>query len=245
MYVPDDSNNNAYQHQSQDSSNFNNQIQSTQHNLNIISIQNQSNQLNASNSLTTPFSTQTNGTKNSNQQLLYSPTSSIYPSLSSPTEGDIRGNAPPFTLGTPGGGYQGIQSSYNIPQNSQNQSVDGLYPNTNTMSVTNTNNTATTSTVTDMYGNNISNNQATLPLNLPLQGNQFIPLDMSGGVAMGLGGAHVDPMTQMQAMNGYYLATAQQAAYPEYFQMGNFICFISFVFLFFCLFIYSFILNFF
>lgn len=54
---------------------------------------------------------------------------------------------------------------------------------------------------------------------------------MSGGVAMGLGGAHVDPIAQMQAVNGYYLATSQQGAYPEYFQMGN-IQFFSFFFFF-------------
>jgi hypothetical protein len=140
--------------------------------------------------------------KNSSNHHLYSPTSSIYPSLS-PTEGDIRGNAPPFTLGTPGGGYQGIQAGYQLQRDSQGGSTqsspEGIY---------------SSSSGAEAYGVNIP--QQT-------QAGPYIPLDMTGGVAMGLGGGvgHMDPQ-QMQAMNGYYMTAAntQQGMFPEYY-MGT------------------------
>jgi hypothetical protein len=149
------------------------------------------------------YASQNNGkTRNNANHHLYSPSSSIYPSLS-PTEGDIRGNAPPFTLGTPGGGYQGIQAHYhsqNMSQsNSSTEGGDGMY----------------STSPADGYGN-------TPPQTAASQPGQFIPLDMSGGVAVGLGanGHPMDPQ-QIQAMNNFYLAAnSQQGMFPEYF-MGT------------------------
>lgn len=131
------------------------------------------------------------GAKSANP--LYSPSSSIYPTLS-PTEGDIRGNAPPFTLGTPGGGYQGIQAGYQTQSSQVNtQSADGIYSSSTSDSFGNTNSQQTTQSVTGQYSH----------------------LDMSGA-PIGMGGAHVDPQL-MHAMNGYYMSNAPQGMFPEYF----------------------------
>jgi hypothetical protein len=209
LYVNDDEPNQSnFQHQStnpNEAATYSTQLQQTQRNLNLMS-QKFHNQQASQTAATAPnnfnYPAPNNATAKSSNPL-YSPTSSIYPSLSSPTEGDIRGTAPPFTLGTPGGGYQGIQSHYNQATAVQSaaQSQEAMYPNP-----------------TDMYGNSIQGvSQSTLP------NNQYIQLDMSGGVAMGLGGAgvQVDPVTQQQLQaNGYYIATPQQGMYPEYYQMG-------------------------
>lgn len=217
LYVNDDDPNptGRLQHQSSNSNEvttYSNQLQlqQTQRNLNLMSQQfhsQQSSQTNTATPSNFTYSAPNNASVKSSNPL-YSPTSSIYPSLSSPTEGDIRGTAPPFTLGTPGGGYQGIQSHYNHGAMTQSaiQSQEGMYSNS-----------------TDMYGNNI---QTVSSNSLP--NNPYIQLDMSGGVAMGLGGAggvQVDPVTQQQLQaNGYYIAatatTPQQGMYPEYYQMG-------------------------
>jgi hypothetical protein len=146
-----------------------------------------------SNSNTTAHQYSQNNPKNPNHHL-YSPTSSIYPSLS-PTEGDIRGNAPPFTLGTPGGGYQGIQAHHFQAPNSQSNPSEGMY----------------STSPGEAYGNT--------PQQTVTQTGQFIPLDMSGGVAVGLGanGHPMDPQ-QIQAMNNYYMAAnSQQGMFPEYY----------------------------